>query len=93
MSRHSAKGTAWDAQRKRVLDRDGWVCQYCHCDLVAGDKTHPQGATVDHVEAVVLDPERVYSDSELVAACRRCNGRKQDQVIVRTTWENPRWFG
>lgn len=93
MSRHSASGRQWQAQRLRVLARDGWACAYCSADLVDGDKTHPRGATVDHVSAIALDPDHSYSDDELIAACRTCNGLKSDRPLVRLTWENPRWFG
>ncbi len=87
MSKHSAQGEAWKKQRARVLDRDGWVCAYCSVDLAGSN------ATVDHVSPIALADGREYDDDELVAACRTCNGRKQDKVLVRTTWENPRWFG
>lgn len=87
MSRHSASGPAWEAQRQRVLDRDGWRCAYCGKDLTGAD------ATVDHLEAISLDPGRTYSDDELVSACRRCNGSKGDKPLVRLGFRNPRWFG
>lgn len=92
MSRWSASGTAWEAQRQRVLQRDGWVCAYCGVDLVTS-RTAPNGATVDHVEPVVANPGRTYADHELVACCRRCNGIKQDRVRVRTEYRAPGWFG
>lgn len=86
MSKHSARGTAWDAQRTRVLNRDGWRCTYCGINLEGSN------ATVDHVEAIALNIGKTYNDHELVAACRRCNGRKQDRPLLRATWRNPRWF-
>lgn len=89
MSRHSASGPAWEAQRQRVLDRDGWRCAYCGCDLVGSD------ATVDHLESVASSGRDGddYLDAELVAACRRCNGTKQDKPLVRLGYRSPRWFG
>ena len=85
MSRHSATGSAWQAQRLRVLARDGWVCTYCGVDLVGGD------ATVDHIEPIGLNPGRAYQDHDLVAACRRCNGRKQDRPYLRVDYIAPGW--
>ena len=86
MSQHSADGKAWDAQRKRVLDRDGWCCRYCTKVLVGDD------ATVDHIEPIALTPGRVYRDDELCAACRSCNSRKKDQRLVRLDYRSPVWF-
>lgn len=86
MSRHSAKGPAWEAQRQRVLDRDGWQCAYCGKDLVGDD------ATVDHLEAIANSDTRDYQDDELVSACRRCNAAKSDKPLVRLGYRSPRWF-
>lgn len=86
MAKHSARGTDWAKQRQRVLDRDLWECGYCHKHLEGPD------ATVDHIEPISIDPERTYQDDELIAACRSCNGRKQDRTGIRTHYRNPRWF-
>lgn len=86
MSRASARGRAWEAQRQRVLSRDGWRCTYCGVDLVGDD------ATVDHVTPIAHDPGRDYPDHELVAACRECNGRKQDSVARRIDYASPQWL-
>lgn len=83
MSKHSARGAAWDVQRKRVLHRDGWVCLPCGKHLEGSD------ATVDHILPVTLDPEHVYEDDELVSMCRRCNGIKSDRIQRRMPWFNP----
>lgn len=85
MSQHSARGKGWAAQRKRVLDRDGWQCMYCTIPL---DDTN---ATVDHVEAISLSPEKEYRDDELVACCRPCNSRKQDKTLVRMNYRSQAW--
>lgn len=86
MSRHSATGAAWEAQRKRVLERDGWQCAYCGKALEGSD------ATVDHVEPISLDPGRVYADDALLACCRTCNGRKSDRPVMRMDWYAAEWF-
>lgn len=86
MSRYTRTDSAWKAQRLRVLERDQWTCQYCHKHLEGSD------STVDHVEPIALDPERVYRDDELVAACRRCNGRKSDKALIRMDYHSPAWF-
>ena len=86
MSKYSATGPAWRSQRLRVLERDGWQCAYCGKALVGDD------ATVDHIVPISTDPDRLYLDSELVAACRTCNGRRSDKPLIRTDYRNPRWF-
>lgn len=80
MSKQSSRGAAWNKTRLFVLDRDGWVCAYCNRDA----------DTVDHVLA--KNNGGTDDVSNLVAACRECNGRLQDRSLVRTTWVNRRWL-
>ena len=87
MSRFSAHGAAWEAQRQRVLDRDAWVCVHCGRALEGAD------ATVDHVTPVALQPAHEYADHELLSLCRSCNASKGDRVMPRIAWFNPRWIG
>lgn len=85
MSRHSASGTAWEAQRQRVLERDGWTCVYCSTPIEGPN------ATVDHVQPIALQPGREYRDDELASACRSCNARKGNRPTLRVNYTNPRW--
>lgn len=80
MSRHSRRGTAWEKTRTRVLERDGGVCGYCGRDATEVDHIVPRaaGGTDD--------------DANLIAACKTCNGTKQDRQLVRTNYFNPRWI-
>lgn len=80
------QGPGWQAQRIRVLDRDGWICTACGKALDGAD------ATVDHIDPQALNRGRDYTDDELAAMCRSCNSRKQDRVLVRMAWFNPRWL-
>lgn len=86
MSKQSARGAEWDAQRIRVLDRDGWACTYCGKDLVGDD------ATVDHIEALNGSGRTKYDDDELCSACRVCNGRKSDKTLIRLDYRSTDWF-
>jgi len=84
MSTLSSKGTAWEATRLRVLDRDAWTCQYCGKHLEGAD------ATVDH-----LTPKAKGGTDDtwnLVASCRKDNGQKQDKVLARMNWYNTEWL-
>lgn len=58
----------WVATRIRILIRDGWSCRYCRSFA----------DTVDHV--IPRAKGSGHHDGNLVAACRRCNGIKQDRT-------------
>lgn len=80
MSKQSSRGTQWNRTRLAVLERDGHICAYCQ----------QEADTVDHVIAKNAGGLDVMAN--LVAACRTCNGRKQDRALVRTDWVNRRWL-
>jgi 5-methylcytosine-specific restriction endonuclease McrA len=65
----TARGYGWRWQRlsSAVLRRDNYICHYCG----------GRAATADHV----IPKSRGGTDAwdNLVAACRSCNGSKQDQ--------------
>lgn len=81
MSAHSSRGSAWEAIRQQVLERDGFMCRICE---------QAQATTVDHIIPKVKggtdDP------ANLLAACRPCNGKKGAKTISRTNYRNPRWY-
>lgn len=60
--------TRWVAARVRILRRDGYQCAYCG----------QPADTVDHIVPRVKGGS--HDDSNLAAACRRCNGLKQDRT-------------
>jgi 5-methylcytosine-specific restriction endonuclease McrA len=84
MSQQSSRGAAWDKLRLKCLDRDGWVCAYCGKHLEGKD------ATADHIIA----KENGGKDelTNLVSACRKCNGEKSDRIMVRMNWFNKKWL-
>ena len=85
MSQQSSRGAAWEALRLKVLERDAWTCMYCGKHLEGRD------ATADHI----LAKENGGKDemSNLLAACRTCNGTKSDKMVVRMPWYNKTWLG
>ncbi len=54
--------------RRAVFARDGWVCQYCG----------RAAENVDHVIPRSKGGEHAWSN--VVAACRRCNSRKENRL-------------
>lgn len=83
MSKQSSRGADWESLRIRVLNRDGWRCVYCGKELSGSD------ATADHI--VPKDAGGVDAEWNLVACCRRDNGRKSNKVMIRMPWFNPKW--
>ena len=55
--------------RRAVFARDGWMCQYC------GART---SLTVDHV--IPRSKGGTHTWDNVVAACRRCNSRKENRT-------------
>lgn len=86
MSKYSASGAAWQAQRLRVLNRDGWVCVYC------GKALEGRDAHVDHISPISLSPDHDYTDDDLTSSCARCNTTKGAQVLTRLPYWNERWL-
>ena len=54
--------------RRAVFARDGWVCQYC-------------GRAAENVDHVIPKSRGgAHSWENVVAACRRCNSRKENRL-------------
>ena len=84
MSKDSSRGPAWEKLRLKVLERDAYICSFCGKALVGSD------ATADHVLAKANGGEDRLDN--LVAACRKCNGTKQDRLLIRMPWYNTKWL-
>lgn len=85
MSKQSSRGPEWEKVRRFVLQRDGYTCTYCGKQGLTG-----KDATADHV--IPKDAGGTDDPSNLVAACRRCNGSKSNRLLFRSSWNNPRWL-
>lgn len=59
----------------RVKNRDRNLCRYCGVRVNWNDRNGPVGGTYDHV-----DPDGTNELTNVVCACRRCNGRKRDRT-------------
>jgi 5-methylcytosine-specific restriction protein A len=75
---HRRRGRRWRELRLEVLARDDWTCRL----RIAGVCTD-RATTVDHVIPIRAWPDGELVPSNLLAACRPCNGRKSDKV---TAW-------
>lgn len=74
------QGKKWLDLRKRVLERDGYICAYCGNEANEADHIVPRNAGgKDEM-------------SNLVAACRPCNGRKSDRLLIRMNYVNKKWL-
>lgn len=80
MAKNSSRGTEWNKLRLVVLERDHYTCAYCG----------HEADTVDHIIAKNNGGEDIASN--LVAACRKCNGLKSDRPLIRTNYLNTRWI-
>ena len=61
--------TVGPEQRRRILDRDDWVCQYCGAF----------GEFVDHI--IPASHRWISRDDNLCAVCAKCNGRAGSRIF------------
>lgn len=80
MSAGSRRGAAWNAIRKQVLERDNYTCVYC------GN----EATEADHIIPVAKGGTDTMDN--LVAACKKDNGTKQDRTEIRLNWFNKNWL-
>jgi hypothetical protein len=69
---------------KRIKDRDRHLCRYCGVRVNWTDKVGRAGGTYDHV-----DPDGDNSITNVVVACRACNGHKRDRTPDQWITEEP----
>jgi hypothetical protein len=70
--------------REKIRKRDRNLCRYCACRVKWGANNAPHGATYDHV-----DPDEGNTLSNVVVACRQCNGRKKDRTPQQWIEDDP----
>jgi len=73
------KTSEWKRVRRRVLDRDGYVCQ------IRLDGCLTEADQVDHIVPAAAGGE-FYDDRNLRACCRRCNSKRARRTKVREGW-------
>lgn len=59
----------WSSLRKQVLERDHYLCRYCH---------KPNSRTVDHTVPIEYDSTRKADITNLATICRQCHRLKTD---------------
>jgi 5-methylcytosine-specific restriction endonuclease McrA len=70
MARTENRGVKFS--RRNVYQRDGYRCQYC------GERKHARELSYDHVVPRSAGGRTIWTN--IVAACRACNTRKDDQT-------------
>lgn len=69
-------------ERKNILDRDNWTCQYCNCkvhDKSTGNWNTPNKAHIDHI--IPLTEGGNSEPLNLQVLCRTCNLSKSNKMI------------
>lgn len=70
----------WQKTRLIILERDGYICGYC-----GGEANE-----VDHI--IPRDKGGTNEHSNLVAACKLCNGTKSNLIGSRVNYYNKNWI-
>ena len=70
--------------RLRILERDEWTCAYCKCELPRTRK-----AQVDHI--MPHSRGGLTIETNLVACCQRCNGKKRHRMDFSPHIPKPRF--
>lgn len=60
------------------------------CQLQYGNCTVDTDLTVDHI--MPKSKGGTDDDWNLVTACRSCNGKKKDNVLIRVNWIDRDWM-
>lgn len=80
MSEHSARGSRWEATRKKVLARDGYACVVC-------------GEAANHVDHIIPRSRGGSDDMDnLQAMCQTHNLKKGARTITRGTYWDTNLF-
>jgi 5-methylcytosine-specific restriction endonuclease McrA len=80
-------GVAYEyIDKRRIFERDGWVCQLCGCDTPEHlqGTTDPQAPQLDHKRPISKGGPHLKTNVQ--CACRRCNTSKGDKVGWRSPW-------
>lgn len=66
--------------KKKILSRDGYICQYCSLQL------NSQSSTIDHIIPVFMHKNKKDANTweNMVACCKKCNSKKGDKLLEFT---------
>lgn len=68
------------ADKRKVWQRDRWLCRYCGCQVQSKNTERTDAATVDHVFPVSRGGGSTRDN--IVTACRGCNAGKGDMTLA-----------
>ncbi len=66
--------------KRRIFQRDHWLCRYCGCNVHGRDPLRTDFATIDHVEPLARGGLSIQDN--MVTACRGCNEAKGDMTLA-----------
>lgn len=68
------KSKAWKRKRKKILKRDGYMCQ--HCKRYGRMR---QAVVVHHIKEYKDYPELGLSDDNLISLCNGCHNKEHPE--------------
>lgn len=80
----------YKANRKRVFERDGYICAYDGVPVIDDKGAGDFSAEADHVLPYSLGGDD--SMDNLRTSCRRCNRKRGNKMEERAAWRNPELY-
>jgi 5-methylcytosine-specific restriction endonuclease McrA len=71
--------------RTRLAEAQNWKCCYCYCEM-NGIPDHKRSVTIEHVTPKSLGG--TDDETNLAAACKRCNNARGNGVISTIKWQD-----
>lgn len=65
----------WADLTRQVIERDGWICAYCDCDLTVPDARY----AIDHIYPLARGGSNDLEN--LTMSCQPCNASKGDKIL------------
>ena len=90
MPGHAISGKARDAQRQRLLERDGPLCWICRAPMNLTTPNTPASPTIDHVIPVSAGGDDTDHNSRL--AHRSCNAARGNRPPATIGPQSRHWL-
>ncbi|HFJ9456971.1 TPA: HNH endonuclease [Bacillus cereus] len=80
------KSYRWKQLRKRIIERDGCICQRC---LIKYNIIESSELTVHHVLSRRNHPELMFDENNLICLCFTCNNQLGTKNKLDFAWNVP----